>query len=389
MKKTPILLIIFFIIGCNGSESQSNSLALISKRIIEIPLDEYSSSSWWTMQYLNIGHEEYLVFQDRIKSKEKKIHFSHINDHRKSFDVNVSIEGPNGVGHLDSFIVKNLDSIFVLNQYAYRLYMIDTSGSVSDIFPLIGENNIEASEITYLPFPLPSSPIVDLGTKLLFPARPDVNMLENYTPEKYKTGILLNLITKKFSYNLDFPESYINSGYWGMQLEVPSFTVNFKDSLIVQSFPIEERVIVYDFELNKVISPILFQQHYKGKFHSLAAPTMDPEIYFPHILSNPNNKSILFDPYRELYYRIFSEAYPEEVVEKRRNTNFRQSEGIKEYPNRKIMVFDREFNELGVIELDKEKYWVDFIKVVKEGILVQIQSDYEDKNIFEIFEIKL
>jgi hypothetical protein len=57
-------------------------------------------------------------------------------------------------------------------------------------------------------------------------------------------------------------------------------------------------------------------------------------------------------------------------------------------PDRRIMVFDRQFNELGVIEVDKEKYWVDFVQVVSEGLLLSVKSDDEDRNIFEIFEVK-
>ncbi|WP_192347196.1 DUF4221 family protein [Algoriphagus sp. Y33] len=391
MKKEPLLLLILisWIIGCTGSEEKYEILELVSKRIIEIPLDEYTSSTWGTLQYLNLGEDEYLVFHDQIKSREKKIHFAHINEKGRSFQVNVSLDGPNGVGHLDSFHVKNLDSIFVLNQYAYRLYLIDTSGTVRDMYPLIGDNLQEPSEITYLPFPFPFSQIVDLGSKLFFPARPDVNTLENYRLESYKTGILLDLNTKKFSYKLGYPDSYINSGFWGMPLEISSSTVNFKDSLVVQSFSIEDRVMVYDFDLRPVDSPSLFREYYDGKFHSLPEPTMEPDIFYPHIFSNPTNKAILFDPYRDLYYRIFSGPYPEEIIEQRKKSNFRRLPDDNEYPDRKIMVFDREFNELGVIELDKKKYWVDFIRVVKEGVLIRVQSENENKNIFEIFEVKL
>jgi hypothetical protein len=38
--------------------------------------------------------------------------------------------------------------------------------------------------------------------------------------------------------------------------------------------------------------------------------------------------------------------------------------------------------------VDKEKYWVDFVQVVREGLLLSVKSDDEDRNIFEIFEVK-
>ena len=388
MNTTFILFIVFLIVGSSKPAKKNFKLKLVSKGIIEIPVDEYTSTAWWTLQYLDLGGDEFLIYHDRVKSKVRKIHFAQIYDPSKSFDVKVSMDGPNGVGSLDSFLVKNLDSIFVLNQFGYRLYLIDTSGTLKDKYLLIGEINEGSSEISYLPSPMPNSEIVDLGNKLLFPVGPDVNPYEGFDYNKFKTGVLLDLNTKKFSYELDYPESYLNSGYWGPHLELPSSFVNFKDSIIVRSFPIEDKVLVYDFDLNLLQTPSLFKDYYEGKFHSLPEANFEPDIFYPHIYSNPTNKSILFDHYRDLYYRIYSGAYPETSIEKMKEVNFMQPVDENEFPDSKIMVFDRQFNELGVIDLDKKQYWVDQIKVVKGGLLVTVKSDFEDKKIFEIFEVK-
>ncbi len=356
--------------------------------MLVIPLDENTSTVWGTLQYLDLGTDEYLVFHDLIKSQNKIIHFSHLNDAEKTFQVNVSIEGPNGVGHLDGVHVKNLDSIYVLNRFAYRLYQIDKVGEVKNIYSLLDEKKKSSQELTYLPGSLPTYPIVDFGKKLFLPARPDVNPLENYNYKHFNTGIVLNLENGNFGYHLNYPKSYHDSGFWGMQLEMASTVVNFKDSTIIQSFPIEDGLMVYDFDLNLIDNPSLFSEYYEGKFNSLNEPSLEPEIYYPHIYSNPSNKSILFDPYRDLYYRVYNGPYPETTIENMARSNFMTWDEKNEYPKRMIMVFDRNFKEIGILELDKERYFVDFIRVVKEGLLVPVQSDDEDKNVFEIFEVK-
>lgn len=376
------------IIGCSSPKQKYSKLELISKRILEIPLDENTSSVWGTLQYLDLGEDEFLVFHDLIQSQNKAIHFSHLNDFEKSFQVNVSIEGPHGVGHLDGVLVKNLDSIYVLNRFAYRLYQIDKFGKVINKYSFIDEMDKSSKKLTYLPGSLPANPIVDFGQQLFLPARPDVNPLENFKYKSFNTGILLNLKNKSFSYQLNYPKSYHDSGFWGMQLEMASTVVNFKDSTIIQSFPIEDELMVYDFDLNLIDTPSLFSEFYQDKFHSLPEPSLEPEIYYPHIYSNPSNKSILFDPYRDLYYRIYNGPYPEATIKNMANSNFTFWDQKNEYPNRIIMVFDRSFKEVGVIELDKERYFVDFIRVVKEGLLIEVQSDDEDKKIFEIFEVE-
>lgn len=81
-------LIFFLILSCSKSQDYPN-LELISKGVIEIPLDDKTSTSWWFMQYINLEGEEFLIYHDLIKSKEKYIHFAHLFDHTKSFKVSV------------------------------------------------------------------------------------------------------------------------------------------------------------------------------------------------------------------------------------------------------------------------------------------------------------
>ncbi|MHA7131522.1 DUF4221 family protein [Algoriphagus namhaensis] len=390
MKKWLVILYPTFllILGCSRVSQNYSDLKLVSKRILEIPLEETTSASWGTLQYLDLETDEYLVYHDLIKSPNKEIHFFHLNENDKSFKVDVSMDGPNGVGHLDAVHVKNLDSIYVLNRFAYRLFHIDKSGIVKNTYSLTSDKKQVSQGLTYLPGSLPFSPIVDLGMQLFLPARADVNPLENFNYKSFNTGIFLNLEDKTVRYNLFYPESYFNSGFWGMQLEIPSTVVNFKDSVIIQSFPIEDRLMIYDFDLNLIDTPSLFSEFYKGEFHSLSEATLDPKIFYPHIYSNPSNKSILFDPYRDLYYRIYNGPYPDATIENMARSNFTFWDKKNQYPTRILMVFDRGFKEVGLIELDRDRYFVDFIRVVKDGLLIQVQSDDEDKNVFEIFEIK-
>jgi hypothetical protein len=393
MKSVLIFLFlagITFLISCAERKKNYTELQMISKRIIEIPLDKNTSSNWAFMQYYINSNDEFLVYHDYIKSKEKHIYFANINDDSKSFKVKIFIDGPNGVGSLDGFHIKNLDSIFILNRFSYRIFLMDTSSSVNDSYPLIERSSKENSKVTYLPGILPNTPIIDLGSKLYIPASPDVDpLMEKNYYESYKTGILLDLKTKEFSYHLGYTSAYLNSGFWGMMLEKPSSTINYKDSLILQSFPIEDKIMVYNFDLELVDSPSIFQEFYEGKFHSLTEATLEPDMFYPHIYSNPSNKSILFDPYRNLYYRIFSGPYPENTIKSLRELNFLSWSDSNEYPDRTIMVFDREFNEIGIVHLDKKRYWIDNILVAKEGLMIPIQSEDENNKLFEIFEIKL
>lgn len=81
-------------------------------------------------------------------------------------------------------------------------------------------------------------------------------------------------------------------------------------------------------------------------------------------------------------------SYPSKTIESWEKSGLFGEMGNNDYPNRMIMVFDRDFNEIGVIDIDQNQYWVDFIRIVKDGIIIQRQTKDENKCNFELFEIE-
>jgi hypothetical protein len=386
MKKILILLFLAQI-SCVKKGENYSELQMISKGVIEFPIDEKSSSAWFMVEVVEVNNQEFFVYHDNLRNDPRNLHFVNISDSSKSFKVSLEIDGPNGIGHLDGFHVRNLDSIFILNRYSYELNLVDTSGKVKDQFRLRSDNsNLPAME-SALPFVWTYAPIIDLGKKLLIPSYPDIDPFKNgYQQENL--AIILDLDTKKIDYKFGFSDKYIGSGFWGVLLEKPSYSVNYHDSVIVQSFPIEDKIMVYDFNFKLIATPSVFKENYEGKNHSLPEFILERKIFYTHIYSNPKNKAVLYDPYRKMYYRTFSESHTPDAINEildSPNRSLKQNEK----PNLKIMVFDSNFNEVEVVNLDKKKYWIDHIRIVKEGILIQVQTDNEDKNVFEIFEVKL
>lgn len=387
LRDLMICLCFGLLISCSQSQS-FRKIELISKRLIEIPLDDQTSPDWFFVQTIDLIGEEYLVFHDHIRSDPKFIYFSHITDSQKSFKTPLYLDGPNGIGHLDGFHIRNLDSIFVLNRYKYELNLVDSSGKVKDRFRLRKDNsNGPATHSTALPFIWSFAPVIDLGDKLIIPSIPEREPFESNYQNQTLT-IELNLKTKSIEYRLGYTDRYFDSGFWGLQLEAPSYTVNYNDSVILQSFPIEDRLMVYDFKLNLLQSPSLFSNYYSNVFQSLPDLNRDPFVFYPHIYSNPKNNMLLYDHFRNLYYRIMTSSYPSKTIESWEKSGLFGEMGNNDYPNRMIMVFDRDFNEIGVIDIDQNQYWVDFIRIVKDGIIIQRQTKDENKCTFELFEIE-
>lgn len=390
MKNKTFLFCCLLIFSFLSSCSQNNefySLKLNFKRHIEIPVDDQTSTVWIFQQVVMIEEEEYLAYHDPVKTKERFIHFAHLQDSQKSFRIGLSVDGPDGVGDIWGFHVRNLDSIFVLNRYRYELNLVDSSGRVKDRYRLRSDDSNRPSEYSSLPAVWTNSPILDLGKKLIIPSSPDIDPFKkDYKQENL--AIVLDLETKEIDYNFGFTDKYFNSGFWGLFLEMPSYAVNYNDSLILQSFPIEDRVMVYDFDFNLLQMQSLFGEFYTGKFHSLPDFNLEREIFYTHTHSNPRNYSILYDPYRRLYYRTMLGPYPPETLERIIRQLPSLPAGERELPDKIIMVFDKDFNELGYLKLDRKKYILEDLLVVQGGLLIHVDTENEDKNVFEIVEVE-
>ncbi len=373
-----------FCFSCS-QKTEYKKLELVSKGTVEIPIGDNASSTWLFLETADLEGEEYLVFQDPIRTDPELIHFAHTFDPDKSFDVPLEKEGPNGISRLDGFYVRNVDSIFVLNRYDYELTLVDTTGMVKDRFRLRADNSNSPSLETALPTIWTASPILDLGNRLIIPSSPDIDPFKvRYAQRNLVIDYDLN--NRIFNYDLGFSDRYFKSGFWGTFLETPVYTVNYEDSIIVQSFPIDERVFVFDFALNLLDSYELFEDLYDGKFTSLPEFDIDRNVFYPHTFSNPATKGLIYDPHRDLYYRSMNSAYSEEAIVDIM-ANPRGGTGVKRVPEMSIMVFDRDFNEVGVIEIDNDQYFIEGFQVIKEGILLEKQSDSEDLVTYEIFEI--
>lgn len=279
--------------------SQPDRLSLIETDSLTVPLDKSTSKNWSLIQYFTSGTQEYIVFQDFIKTNPDYINFFDLVTKKIAFKVTIAKDGPNGMGGLSGFYVHSLDSIFILSSYSYSLYLTDTSGVIKNTYKLIRDN--APGKNTSLPTVRTNRPIFKFNHHLYIPAIADEDPYFNDYKQK-NLLINLSLESNTFTYQIGYPEIY-KKGYWGLDHALPSFAYNSTENIIVVNYPVDQAVYFYTdsalHSVGEVRSNLINNEPVPLKKY-----VEDREDVLDFQLGTDQFNSVYYDQYRDLYYRI-------------------------------------------------------------------------------------
>ncbi len=149
-------------------------------------------------------------------------------------------------------------------------------------------------------------------------------------PWKYR----LNLETEDLKSLIRYPEEF--SGiFLGPQI-VPSDAF-FEDHIIVV-YPISSDIYIYDLDGNEIERINVQSEWVNQKTPPMSVPSFD--LYDQHILLNPLYSAIIFDNYRDLFYRIILLPFEKEDLQNNQFHPFRNRPGFV------LQVISRDFQLL-------------------------------------------
>ena len=119
-------------------------------------------------------------------------------------------------------------------------------------------------------------------------------------------GMIFNKENGQYYYIMPFPEIYSKANWGGGMYRIGYTTYNPKNNYIIYSFPASHYINVYNLNTNS------YKEYYAGSKNIDRIPSYPekPGVSVPdnksfrHYISNSNYGAILYDRYRELYYRI-------------------------------------------------------------------------------------
>lgn len=210
------------------------------------------------------------------------------------------IEGCGKLNNYSGFLYMN-DTTFVYNYKSKNVYMLD---SVFDI-KLSWNIKDKSSKYPVDPEALVSSPILYCDGKIMLSGS-GLGQSNDATSENKPVSCSVDLKTNEVKYGAGYPEQYRNADFGGVYFNTVYHSVT-ESGNYVYSFPADHFVYVYSSDFTQL------GKYYMGSRYvsDICSSDIDSFTLFKekrkrieYYVSQPSYANIIYDKYRNLYYRI-------------------------------------------------------------------------------------
>lgn len=364
----------------NASEFK-HKLNLKSIDTLKFPLDEKSSFESNSISYRKINNKEYLSI---LNPFDQSIRLYDYSKQEQISTTKMDEEGPNGVGTLgpaSAHLFHSFDSIFLYNINLGKLFLVNQESEVINQYLVTDYKN---SANIPAPFPSTLRPMYFFKNSIYMAC--GINRrLENY--DDHPSSLKIDLSTKNINYLTTFPKIY-SSAFWGSTYKYdPSISLNFETNELVINYPVDPFLQRVNLNSNKQTLTFVGSSYFQeinpyqqdSNFFKSRNPNERDFAEDQHGLSNSDFESILYDEFKDLYYRI---AYVRPSLER-----IKANETI---PDFSILVLNNQFEKVGEKLFERELYDGTKIFISQRGINIARSDLYdsdEDYLQFELFEV--
>jgi hypothetical protein len=379
MKARHLFIFIGLLFSCQNEKSkEAQSLQLVSSgTFLTFDLDDSTANISTGLQYFK-GKEEYLF---NANWETNSLQCYSLKNGKMIKNLIFDREGPNGVGDVFGFYVQSMDSIFLFNPpFTSRVTLVNSEG---EILQRIDYQIPDGGGSAFVHNAFMISPPVVTGNLLAVNHRFSANLRE-ITGEELSSktmGYQINMSTGETAYfNHFFPSDYLQSGQ-----KMIDFSRAQGNDKIVYSLHGDHQ-LYYSSGFDLPLRSVAAGSSYLDENLSSIQPDGSPEEFQRYALASSRYGSILYDSYRNVYYRF---AYP--------TLTDITAEEIKELRNAPgpfvVMVFDEDLNLITERLFEGGTYLPDNSFVGEKGLYLSINhpnnpQNKEDLMKFELVELK-
>ena len=326
-------------------------------------IDSTTNIKTW---YLDIYEEDgsvWLTYENKFKPS---IQFYDLVNQKLDFEINLIQTGPNGVGTINGFFIKSLDSIYLLNVSDMRLFLINRKGEVQNYFSFLKPLQNFPFGTMSTPTIISGSPAIFYKQKLHLASRPGTGPTDKTTFETGKVDLAIDLTDGHYSLIFNYPEVYKKANFgnfWGK-----IFRAKTHDNRIIYSFAADENIYVTDY--------IKSETFFAGSaIFEKPIPYDDVSQMRVNNLKSSMYGGVFYDKYRELYYRIATGGI-EEI-----NATFLSREIYDSKPI-SVIILNNKFEKIGETLLPSKTHDPLGVFVGPEGLYIS-NSNLENPNLQE------
>lgn len=375
MKDLLIILIVLLCLSCGGvtestylsEEAKYDDLfELYEESPLILSLDSVTGPVTNCIQVTDYDGVEALAYWNH---NDRSIVFFDLTTGGSLTKQFISQSGPNAM-YGRNFLIHDNDTVFFTDS-VQTTYLTNSNSTIKDKYPVEDPNQLRHSPG---PFVWTGSPLTYHNGYLYF---------QGYVGGVFDQPIMakMDLKTKRIEYFFGYPEFYQNA-YWRGGYEYMHYTFNRNSEILVYSFEADH--YLHAQSLNDLNS---HESYFAGSadFAFLKAPRESMgqsghELDERKYLMQPSFGRVLYDSYRNCYYRFAFDGLPESDID----SGDPERSTVK--PAR-VIVLDEEFNKVGEKKLDRFRYDTKMSFVSSKGLNIKVKNgDNEDILQFDILK---
>ncbi len=341
------------------------------KDTISFPLDSITTNSTNCIQYIENDNTKSFSF---LNEYNNTIYVYDYDTKEFKNKILLEKEGDNGVGKITGYKIHNKDSIFTYSYNESKLSIINCQSKIINSFKLLNENNIK-----YPPSPkgITTVPINFIRNKIYFGGS-IAGEYKDETKNNRPIMVSLNLKNGATNFLYNYPDLYLNSNWGGALFRWITYDYDSINDKFIFSFPASHdiQIVSTDFSDSK--------DYYSGSqmFGSIKPMDISKSIFSKrkrrkHYATTPSYGPVIYDKYKNLYYRLTDLPVPE------KDYKF----GVNDVKHTSIVVLDSDFKWLCEQKLPEFSHSSHEFFVNENGLHLKKFNDNENHITFTIFEL--
>lgn len=288
-------------------------------------------------------------------------------------------EGANAVLKISGYYIKGPDSIYLYNMPMTEVDLTNSAAEVQERVSLRGNSNNSNWPRYYPQYLLSTVNSFILRDHTLILTGQSCFSIQNANIDKFKFSAYINTLNNLVEFHHTYPrEIYGNDVNWEGGLPTLVFPALTADNELIFSFPASHHLYLTK-EGSDTLKSIYGGSNVARTIHSInyGEPVRTPEeLIMTNYLQEDMYGAILYDPYREVYYRFLLQGIPQATI--------RTS---KEEKPVTIIIMDKEFNYIGETTLitGKEWNWNNSF-ITSEGLTIEYLDNNDSSEDYLIFK---
>ena len=295
---------------------------------------------------------------------------------KERMKINLHKEGPHAVKGIVGFYFQSKDSVWLYDYWRKELYLADFEGNIKErrslkdlLYP------IAKQPYSVYPYPQTSTPFKKVDNKFILSGMDGIisDASDGVLPA---ATVLYDWNTNKLETKNPYPSVYDNkdkmSAWHAFAYKQVPYTLNDKREMVF-SFPASDSIVVYSIDKDSYSS---FFAGYSEETH------IKPHVSTSEIDSHRNYleqyqySSILYDSYRNLYYRLV-------VLPK---MDYDLNDPATQQKDLAVIILNKNFEKVGEYQLEHERYYYGHSFVVPDGLCINVVSDDDDYLKFKVLK---